>query len=162
MTIRYALTRAEIVRSFLQSVGNSPKVRAIILLYSAALGVLSLAVRGAFSRSISVLDATVALAWTAGAIVFKPLWLFIRAKTGERTLTVSPEGIATEIGRLKGEVPWSKVKLVTGMRRNVLIVGVTGSAFYIPSRAFSGPDQQALFMAQVNRWRNAHADWRRR
>jgi hypothetical protein len=45
-----------------------------------------------------------------------PLWLFIRAKTALRTLTVAG-GISTQIGRLKGDVPWDKVKAVTDADR---------------------------------------------
>ena len=91
-----------------------------------------------------------------GAFVFMPLWLFIRGKTDERMLTISPEGIATEIGSLKGQLPWSKIKLVTETsRHHVLIVGASGNAFFIPSRAFEAPGQQAEFMTQISRWRNA-------
>jgi hypothetical protein len=149
MTIKYALTRVEIVRTFFQGLGSSPRFLAMILIYSAALGVFTMATRGAFSRPLTSLDIIVALAWMAGAFVFMPLWPFVRGKTDVRTLTVSPEGISTEIGSTKGKVPWSKVKLITNTSRYVLIVGATGNAFFIPSRAFQGPDQQAQFTTQI-------------
>jgi YcxB-like protein len=155
MTIKYKLTRAEIVRSFFRSLGSSPRFLAIILIYSAALGVFALVTRGAFSRSLTTRDAVIALSWTAGALVFMPLWLYIRGKTDERTLTVSPEGISTEIGSLRGQLPWSKVKLVNDTGSHVLIVGATGNAFFIPGRAFQGPDQRAQFLAQMDHWRKA-------
>jgi len=155
MTIKYALTRVEIVRSFFQSLGRSPKFLAMILIYSAALAVFSLATRGVFSRPLALRDVMVALAWMAGAFVFMPLWLFIRGKTDERTLTVSREGISTEIGSHRGHVPWKKVKLVTDTRRHVLIVSATGNAFLIPTRAFQGSEQQAQFMKAIDHWRDA-------
>jgi hypothetical protein len=155
MTIKYALTRIEVLRSFLRSLQSSPKFLAMILAYLAALAVFTLATRGAFSRSITGRDVIVAIAWTAGALIFMLLWLFIRGKTDERTLTVSPDGISTQIGSLKGQVPWSKVKSVTQTSRHVLILGATGNAFFIPSRAFKGPDQQTQFMTQIDHWRHA-------
>lgn len=145
MTIKYALTRAEIARSFFRSLASSPKFLAMILIYSVALGIFSLVARGALSRSPTRQDGITALAWMVGAFVFMLAWLFIRGKTDERILTISPEGIATEIGALKGQLPWSKIKLVTETNRHVLIVGATGNAFFIPSRAFKAPGQQAEF-----------------
>ena len=155
MTIKYSLSRAEIVRPFFRSLGSSPRFLAIILVYSAGLGVVSLVMKGAFSRSLTSHDVIVALSWMAGALVFMPLFLYIRGKIDERTLTVSPEGISTEIGSLKGQIPWSKVKLVTEANQHVLIVGSTGNAFFIPGRAFQGPDQQSEFVAQIDHWRNS-------
>jgi len=123
----------------------------MILIYSVALGIFSLVARGGLSRSPTRQDVITAFAWMVGAFVFMPVWLFIRGKTDERILTISPEGIATEIGTLKGQLPWSKIKLVTETNRHVLIVGATGNAFFIPSRAFKAPGQQAEFMTQIGR-----------
>jgi YcxB-like protein len=154
-TIKYALTRIEIVRFFLRGVKSSPKFLAMILICLVGLGAFTLAMRSAFSRSLTSRDVVIAVAWPAGALIFMLLWLFIRGKTDERTLTVSPDGISTQIGSLKGQIPWSKVKLVTRTNRHVLIVGATGNAFFIPSRAFQGPDQQAKFVTQIDHWRHA-------
>jgi hypothetical protein len=155
VTIKYALTRAEIVRTFLTSLGRSPKFLAIILIYAVGLGWLVLAMRGALSRSLTLHDFIVAILWVIGALLFMPLWLFIRGKTDERTVTVSPEGIDTTIGRLNGKVPWKKVKLVTDTSEHVVIVGTTGDAFFIPNRAFPEPGQRAEFILLINQWRNA-------
>jgi hypothetical protein len=125
----------------------------MILIYSVGLGVLSLAIGGAFSRSITVGDAGRALAWAVGAFLFMPLLLFVRGKTEERTLSISAQGISTEIGSRRGEVPWGKVRLVEDAGRHVLIVGATGNAFLIPGRAFSGPEQQKQFVQEINSWR---------
>jgi len=153
MTIKYALTRDEIVRSYFRSLGSSPKFLLMIPMYSVGLGVLSLAIGGAFSRSLTAGDAISALAWAVGAFLFMPLWLFVRGKTKERTLSISVQSISTEIGSRKGEVPWGKVRLVENAGCHVLIVGATGNAFLIPGRAFSGPEQQAQFVQEINSWR---------
>lgn len=144
MTIKYTLTRAEIVRSYFRSLANSPKFLGTILIYSVGLGLLSLAMRGAFSRSVTSRDVLIAVAWMLGAFAFMPVWLYIRGKTDERTLTVSEEGISTEIGSHKGQVPWSKVKLIADAGQHLLVVGRGGNAFFIPNRA--------LFLKQLEGW----------
>ena len=154
MTIKYTLTRTELVRSYLQSMAGSARFRRTILIYSAAVGVFSLVVRGVLYRAVTSRDILAALAWMAGVFVFMPLWLFLRGKTAKRTLTVSAEGISTQIGSHKGDIPWSNVKVVADVSRHVLIiVGATGNAFLIPNRAFQGPDQRAQFLTQIDSWR---------
>lgn len=56
MTIKYALTRTEMVRSFLTSLGRSPKFLLMILIYSVGLGWFSLAMRVALSRPLTGRD----------------------------------------------------------------------------------------------------------
>lgn len=154
MTIKYALTRKEIVQSYFRSLGSSRKFLAMILIYSAALGLFPLIFSGAFSRRLQVHDLFVTVAWMVGAFAFMPMWLFLRGKTSERTLTVSPDGISTQIGSLKGQVPWSKVRLVADASNHVLIVGATGNAFFIPGRAFQGPEHKAQFIERIMSWRS--------
>jgi YcxB-like protein len=125
----------------------------MVVFYSVALGLLPLLFNGAFSRGVESHDVIVGFAWMVGAFTFMPLWLFLRGKTSERTLTVSQNGISTQIGSMKGEIPWSKVKLVAEADENVLIVGATGNAFFIPGRAFQSPDQKAQFIEQIMSWR---------
>jgi hypothetical protein len=154
MTIKYKLTRSEIVRSYFRSLGSSPKFSSMILIYSVAVGLMFLVMSGAFSRSLTARDALTALAVSAGLFLFMPLWLFVRGKTAERTLSISERGISTEIGSLKGEVPWGKVRLVQDTGHHVLIVRGTGNAFLIPRRAFSSPEQLTQFVQEVDGWRN--------
>jgi len=153
ITIKYSLTRMEIVRSYFRSLQTAPKFRAIILVYLVGLGLLRLAITGAFSRPLTLRDASGALAWVIGAFLLMPVVFFVRGKTNERTLTVSQDGISTQIGRHKGQVPWSKVRLVRDTGTFILIVGPTGNAFFIPGRAFSGPREHSEFTAQIDRWR---------
>jgi hypothetical protein len=55
---------------------------------------------------------------------------------------------------MTGEIPWSKVRLVTDAGNHVLIVGTTGNAFTIPGRAFQGPEQKAQFIDRIDSWRS--------
>jgi YcxB-like protein len=152
LTIEYALTRREICRSFLQSVAESPKIRRTLLFSSVLVSALTLIPNAVLLRSITLNDATNALKWAVGTLVLFPLGIFIFGKTGKRTFTISPNGISTAIGRLRGQVPWKKVSAVTETAQSVLIVGTSGNAFFIPRRAFSGPEHQGHFVAEIKRW----------
>jgi hypothetical protein len=153
MTIKYSLTRAEIVRFFLQGLGKSPRLLAIVLIFVLWPGMFSLINGGAFSRPLTASDIRVTFAWTIAACSIFLFVIFIRSKTEERTLSVSQEGISTEIGSITGQVPWNKVKVITDAGQYVLIVRTNGNAFSIPNRAFSGPEQKQQFITQISRWR---------
>lgn len=157
MTIQYSLTRSENVRGFLRGVRTSTRLRTTLFVYSAAIAVIVSASGGVFSRPLTVQSLATVLAWAVGAFIFMPLWLFIRAKTALRTLTIAPDGISTQIGSLKGDVPWDKVKTVTDAGPYVIITRANGNSFLIPNRAFAGPDQQAQFLSDVEAWRRAGA-----
>ena len=83
------------------------------------------------------------------------LWVFIRGKTAERTLSVSELGISTGIGLISAQVPWSKVRVISDAGEYVLIARTNGNAFFIPSRAFTGPSQKVQFIEEADRWRKA-------
>jgi hypothetical protein len=149
VTVEYALTRPEIFRSFLRGATSSPKYLGMILLYAAAIGLLMLMLQAAVSHSVTLKDATIAAAGAIGYLVFIPIWVALRGKTATRTLTVSPDGISTEIGRLRGHVPWDKVRVVTDTPRFVLIARTNGNAFFIPDRAFTSLEHRSQFLTEI-------------
>jgi YcxB-like protein len=151
LTVEYALTRREISRSFLQSVVESQKLRGKLLLCSVVIGISALLPRAVLLRTLTLKDATNALAWVLGTLLFIPLLIFIFGKTSKRTLAISADGISTEIGRLRGRVPWKKVSEVTETPQFVLILGTSGNTFFIPRRAFKGPENKSHFVAEIKR-----------
>ncbi len=153
MTIKYSLTRSEIVRSFLLALGTVPRLRSVIVGYSLLLGIFSLVSHRVLSGPITLHDVFVALGWSLGAFLLMPIWLFVRGKTQERTLTISQQGIATEIGSMHGKIPWGDVKAVTAARSYIVIVGLKGNSFIIPDRAFGGPEARSQFLTQSQQWR---------
>ena len=153
MTIKYALTKAEVAWFFVLGLGKSPRLLVIVLVVSLWPGFVWLSMNGAFSHVFSIGNAIAALGWAISAFCLLVVWIFIRAKTSERTLNTSEEGISTVIGSLKGEVPWAKVKDVADAGRYILILGKSGNAFFIPTRAFSGSDQRKQFLSEIDRWR---------
>ena len=155
MTIRYALTRTEIVRSYFRSLSSSPKYLLRVLLLSLGVGVFTLVSRGA--RTLTGGDIGYALAWAIGLFLFMPFWLFVRGKTSERTLSVSEAGILTQIGKLNGEIPWKSVSLVDDGGDFILICRIGGNAFFIPNRAFARGEQREAFLQEIRRLRTARA-----
>ena len=157
MTVQYSLTRSENVRGFLRGMRTSPRLRTTLFVYLAAIAVIVSASGGVFSRPLTVQSVATVFAWAVGAFIFMLVWLFMTAKTSMRTLTVAPSGISTQIGRLKGDVAWDKVKAVTDAGSYVVITRANGNSFLIPKRAFAGSDQQAQFLRDIEAWRHAVA-----
>jgi hypothetical protein len=159
MTIEYSLTRTEIVRGYFRGLRTSPKFLSIILLYAAFLAVVILAAWGEFSRPLTISnvvgDAVAFVAIAASFILLFSVWLFVRAKTSKRSITISPEGISTRIGKLEGETPWRQIKIVSVTEQNVLIARGNGNAYFIPNRAFSSPEEKAEFADKARNWMNA-------
>jgi hypothetical protein len=137
---------------------RSPKLLGTMVFYSVLIGIITLVFRTTGSRSLTLSDAIHAAAWALGFFIFMPIWIFIRGKTAKRTLTVSSNGISTEIGRLKGQIPWGKVSVIEDCSQFVLIARTNGNAFFIPDRAFLGPEQRAAFVAATRSWKLAGRD----
>ncbi|HTU33258.1 MAG TPA: YcxB family protein [Candidatus Acidoferrum sp.] len=112
----------------------------------------ALVIRAAILHSFTPMDTLIAVAWGLGWVVFLSIWVTIRGKTAKRTLTVSAHGISTEIGRIKAQIPWAKIKSVADTSKFVLIARTNGNAFFVPNRAFSSPDLRNEFFAKVTDW----------
>jgi hypothetical protein len=153
MTIRYTLSRMENVESFLRGIANSPRFAGTILLYCLSVGIVPIVVTGPGLLHLTIRDLEGLFAWAFGAFCLLTVWLFLRAKNAERTLTTSASGISTQIGPINGQVPWSKVGVVSDTRRFVLIAGRSGNAFCIPARAFENPEERKQFLTEIDQWR---------
>jgi len=152
MKIEYALTRGEIARGFFLSLRKSPKFRRIVLIYAVGVGLLDLLLRMFLPPVTSLRDVFIACAWSVGAFLFMPVWLFIRAKTAQRILVTSSEGIDTQIGKLRVQVPWQKIAAITDAGRYVLLTRRNGNSLFVPDRAFSTTAQRDEFLGELRRW----------
>jgi hypothetical protein len=155
MTVCYSLTRAEVVRAFFLSLSKSPRIFAIVFVASALPASLWLWTRQQLFGELRFADTILAVVWMAVFFFLFAFWIFLRAKTEERTLTISGFGIITRMGDLPGEVPWAKVKEVKDSGNYLIVVGTSGNAFFIPLRAFDGVAHRNLFLAEVNRLRES-------
>ena len=152
MTIEYALSRAEVVHSFYESLKVSSKYRMTIATYSLLIGFVVVISSGALSHPIGVVVAVKFLFGAAGFLLFLPVMFFIRAKTATRTLTISEAGIATRIGSLTGDVPWKSIGVIEAGESFVLIGRTNGNAFFIPDRAFHSPLEKTQFFTSAKHW----------
>jgi hypothetical protein len=81
--------------------------------------------------------------------------VFVGGKKKERTLSVSEQGISSQIGSMDAQLSWTKVKEVRDAGTYILIVGRTGNSFFVPSQAFHGVEERDRFMSEVRRWQCA-------
>lgn len=154
MTIQYALTRTEACQGYFRSLRNSRRYLGTILLYAVGLSGLVLVERGVTTRAFTFNDVAIGLLAGVAFMLFLPIMLFIRAKTSKRWLTLSPDGISTQIGTIRGGVSWKQIKVISETDRYVLISRASGNAFFVPSRAFSNSEQRAEFVTRAKRWAN--------
>jgi len=152
MNIKYALTRADIVRVFFVSLSQSPRILTVVLLFSILPGVPPLISACSSGGALTTRDAFVAIAWSIAMFCFVIAMVFVRGKTEERTLSVSERGISTQIGSMDAQLPWSKVKEVKDSGTYILIVGRTGNSFFVPARAFRDGAQRHEFLSEIRRW----------
>ena len=152
ITIRYSLTRMEITGYFLRSIPKSPRMLLIVAGPSLFAGAASLAASGAPLRAHP--DAVIlnACGLALGVFCFFVFLVFIQAKSEERTLTASAQGISTFIGSRRANIPWTKIATVKSVGQHVLIVRTTGNSFLIPMRAFDGAQTYAQFLECAQEW----------
>lgn len=152
MKVQYALTRSEMIPGYVQGNLKSPRFLFKLFLYAIGLALLHL-VLIASRKTVTTHDILIAVIWGVGLFVFLPVWLFLRAKTQLRTLSISPDGISTTIGKFSGEVRWDKVREVKDAGTFVLITGKNGNFFFVPNRAFASHEDRARFLKLCNQWR---------
>ena len=79
----------------------------------------------------------------------------IMFKPKERALTVSANGIDTEIGRIKGHIGWNEVSKVEEASHAVVITRKkSGNAFIVPNRAFQSEEQRDVFLNTTKGWQS--------
>jgi len=86
------------------------------------------------------------------SILWLPLYPLLRFKPQERTLTIGPAGIATSIGKLSKELPWSAVGGLESEENRFYIVAKTGNMFIVPSEAFASQGDRAEFERSTRQW----------
>jgi YcxB-like protein len=149
LTVEYALTRAELLRTTMESLRAAPAFRNQIAKLAAIVTGAVFILRAAISRTLSPVDVGVAVACGLGFVVLVPFGIAIRGKTGRRSLSVSRGGMATTIGRISREYSWSAVKAVSASGENVVVALANGNAFFVPRRAFVDVAQRREFVARI-------------
>ena len=149
MTVRYALSRSEMLTAMWYSAKYSGRLRRRILVLPAFVAVASLLGAYVGRREVTTADVMIAAAWAIGALLLMPMLVAARTKGQERVLELSREGITTTIGRLSGTVSWRAVAFVDDVGPFVVIAGQNMNAFVIPNRAFGDDQERNEFMAEA-------------
>jgi YcxB-like protein len=151
MVIKYKAARSDVWNAYWRSWRNSARLnllRAVIFVaaFFIAWSHLTAWSLGPAGRVGGALAAAIAV------MVLLPLYPMLLFKHEERTLTITPDGIVTTIGRRSGDVPWGKVSRIEPAERCIYIFGTSGNGFTIPDRAFASGSQRAEFLRQATGW----------
>lgn len=77
----------------------------------------------------------------------------IMFKPKERMLSVTENGIYTEIGKEKGQIRWNEVSNIEEASHAILITRrKSGNAFIVPDRAFQSAKERELFYNAAKEW----------
>ena len=145
MVIRYTADRSDLWNAYWRTWRNSTRLNVMRVLIFGLWFFVAWSQLKAWSVG-PVGSVGGALAVAVAVILLLPLYPMLRFKHDERTLTITPSGIATTIGRKSGEVPWRKVARIEPGERSIYIFGKNGNSFAIPHRAFASESQRAEFL----------------
>jgi hypothetical protein len=138
LTVRYALTRAELWAWY--------KVTWLRRLWVYHLAVVVL-VLACFSLlrvgGSNVSGLLLGMAYSALLIALMVAWPQLRYRSDERTLTFDADGLSYVRGRQSGRMPWTKIGSVADAHGGIVVTGRSQSAFIVPDRAFGDEAEKA-------------------
>jgi len=140
MVIEYQIKRFDLVKSYFISLRHSSRTQLIVFGAAAFIIIYSLYNRYNSHGHLVLFDFMTAFLLGLGLILIVPAAGFLTAKTQKRTLSISPDGIATKIGSKAGKVSWKAVDSIIVEKDHIFITGKSGDAFIIPSSAFTSED----------------------
>jgi len=149
LTIHYSATPDDVGALYSYALRHSWRFRLTLAAYAAVPGLVWLLGSGSSPKPI---DAVVSAIVAAFVFFFIPLLAKWRTKTDLRTLSISPGGIDTSIGKLAGIVPWSKVYAIWDAGQHIFVLRKNLNGLAIPTRAFADPIQRAQFLTASQRF----------
>jgi uncharacterized membrane protein YccC len=153
-TIRYSSSRREVWRWYWRAWAKPKGLWRYHAFVGVLLATLYAEVQG-FSHFRPAAFFVTALAAMLGCMLFFSLWPQIRFKPAERTLSVSPTGWSTQIGKLSAARSWSEVREITADADTIVVVGTNQNALIVPSRAFADEESRVRFLTDVRVWHAA-------
>lgn len=146
MVIEYTATPGDVAA--LYSYTRRRSVKLALISYGLPIGLAAIVLldRRSAAHSLTVADWAIALIW--GAIIFSlfPLILRVRTKKDKRTLSIQPDKLSTQVGKLSGEVPWAKVDSLHVTDEHIFLIRKNMNGFAIPRRAFVDETQRQEFI----------------
>jgi hypothetical protein len=152
MTIEYTATQKDVSAAYSYAWKHSSYMRHRIYLLAAGFVLSDILLRYLGYGYITVRDCLYALGYGAAFVLILPYFLRLRTKRDKRTLSIDPVQISTQIGRLKGDVPWKKVESISVTGEHIFIVRRNLNSFAIPQRAFKSEVHRNEFAQLCQRY----------
>jgi hypothetical protein len=146
MVIEYTAEPRDIAALYSYTRKHSIKLALIFYGLPIAMVLLVLAERRSPTHSLTLADWTTALIWGAVFFFLFPLILRLRTKKDKRTLSIQPDKLSTQIGKLSGDVPWAEVDSLYVTDEHIFLIRKNMNGFAIPRRAFVDKTQRDEFI----------------
>ena len=146
MLIEYRIKRFDLVMAFFFNLRHSRRTQQFVFGASAVGALYTLFSRYRIHGHLTLSDFIIALVVAIVIILSIPAVSFVTAKTHKRKLSITTEGIETQIGSQSGRIAWKNVNSIIVTRDRIFITGNNANAFIIPSRAFISDVQRDKFI----------------
>lgn len=151
MVIRYKVSRSDIWHAYWNTWRHGVRLNILrLFIFGCAFLVAEAWLRGPLAAPAWRFAGAGVIAFLA--ILFLAVYPLLRFKPDERTLTISPTGIATTIGKRSGDVPWSKIARIAPAGGRIYIIGRSGNSFAVPRDAFGSDAQRTEFLQRATEW----------
>jgi hypothetical protein len=145
MVIEYIADRSDIAAFYSYSRKHSTKFA--LLSYALPIGIVALFLGViSFGRRPTTTDWIIALIWGVAIYFQFPRFLRSRTKKNKRILSIQPDKLSTTIGKLSGDVPWTKVDSLNVTDEHIFLIRKNMNGFAIPRRAFVDEAQRMEFI----------------
>ncbi|HUO16917.1 MAG TPA: YcxB family protein, partial [Verrucomicrobiae bacterium] len=136
MVIEYTARPSDIAALYSYTRRHSLKLALMSYGPPIAIVLLVLAERRSPTHPLTLADWIIAFTWGVALFFLLPLVLRLRTKKDVRTLSIQPDKLSTQIGKLSGEVPWAKVDSLYVTEEHIFLIRKNMNGFAIPRRAF--------------------------
>jgi hypothetical protein len=146
MVIEYTAKPRDIAALYSYTRKHSLKLALIFYGLPIAIAFFVLAGRRSPTHSLNLADWTIALIWGVVIFFLFPLILRLRTKKDKRTLSIQPDRLSTQVGKLSGDVPWIKMDSLYVTDDHIFLIRKNMNGFAIPRRAFVDETQRKEFI----------------
>jgi hypothetical protein len=153
MVIRYKARRSDIWHAYWYTWRHGVRANVLrLFIFGCVFFVAEAWLHGVLATPASRLAGALAVA--SSAMLLLAVYPLLRFKRDERTLTISPTGLATVIGKQSGDIPWRKIARVALVGERIFVIGKSGNAFAVPREAFENDAQRNVFLQRATQWLN--------
>ena len=146
MVIEYTAKPRDIAALYSYTRKHSVKLALIFYGLPIAMALLVLAERHSSKHSLTLADWTFAVMWGTVCFFLFPLVLRLRTKKDKRTLSIQPDMLSTQIGKLSLNMPWSNVDSLYVTDEHIFLIRKNMNGFTVPRRAFVDVSQREEFI----------------